>query len=518
MQQLTGLDASFLYLETPNAPMHISGLAIYDPSTAPGGKVRFKQIIENTTRRIRRLPTLSKRLVTVPFGLDHPYWVSDGTFDPEFHIRHIALPRPGDWRQLCILISRIHARPLDRARPLWELYVIEGLNNIDHLPEGSFAIFTKMHHAAVDGASGTEITAAMHDLTPEGDPDGEPYAIPVDSQPSTAELLIRAEINTLKQPFRFISVARNTVPGFAQAYARLRKGELQRITDIPRTRFNNNISPHRVFNAVHFPLEDIKAIKNAVPGATVNDVAITICGGALRKYLEDKHELPEESLAAMAPINVRDPSEKGTGGNIVSSMTVRVRSDIADPVERLAAVHAGTSVAKELTNAVGAKAMTDYTQFIPSTLTAQAARLASRWGLMNRMSPMYNCVITNVPGPQVPLYNTGARMVANYGTGPILDGMALFHAITSYCGDFAISATSCRVVMPDPDFYRQCLLDSFNELQSGAAKAIAGAGAAKKKAGKPAAGKKVAGKGKPKAVPKRKTSAKSAATAKKKRA
>ena len=201
----------------------------------------------------------------------------------------------------------------------------------------------------------------------------------------------------------------------------------------------------------------------------MNDVAITICGGALRKYLEDKDELPEESLAAMAPINVRNDAEKGTGGNIVSTMTVQVRSDIADPIERLKAVHAGTQESKQLSNAVGAKSMTDYTQFIPSTLTAQAARLASRWGVMNRVNPMYNCVITNVPGPQVPLYNTGARMVANYGTGPILDGMALFHAITSYCGDFAISATSCRVIMPDPDFYRQCLLDSHAELSEAAA-------------------------------------------------
>ena len=277
-------------------------------------------------------------------------------------------------------------------------------------------------------------------------------------------------------------MARNTVPGFAQAYARLRKGELRRVDTIPRTRFNNKVSPHRVFTAVHFPLEEIKHIKNAVVGATVNDVAITICGGALRQYLESKNELPQESLAAMAPINVRDTSEKGTGGNIVSAMTVEVRSDIADAMERLKAVHAGTAEAKELANAVGAKSMTDYTQFIPSTLTAQAARLASRWGLLNRISPVYNCVITNVPGPQVPLYNTGAKMVASYGAGPILDGMGLFHAITSYCGDFAISATSCRVIMPDPDFYRQCLLDSFTELKKAADRIHARADKTKTKA------------------------------------
>jgi diacylglycerol O-acyltransferase len=464
MQQLTGLDASFLYLETANAPMHISGLAIYDQSTAPGGKVRFKEIIENTTNRIRRLPTLSRHLLTVPLGMDHPYWVSNGTFDPEFHIRHIALPSPGDWRQLCIQIARLHARPLDRGRPLWEMYVIEGLDNVEGYPPGCFAIFTKMHHAAVDGASGMEITAALHDLSPDATENNEPYVIEVERTPGPAELLLRSQLNTIKQPFRMLSVARNTIPGFASAYARLRKGELHGIPDVPRTRFNAAVSPHRVFDAVRFPLSEIKAIKNAVPGATVNDVAITLCGGGLRNYLQAKNELPETGLVAMAPINVRDPSEKGTGGNVVSAMAVQLRSDIEDSAERLAAVHEHALEAKELANAIGAKSMTDYTQFIPSTLTAQAARLASRWGLANQLKPMFNCVVTNVPGPQVPLYNTGAKMLSNFGAGPLTDGMGLFHAIGSYCGEFSISVTSCRDLMPDPGFYRQCLQDSFDAL------------------------------------------------------
>jgi len=482
MQQLTGLDASFLYLETANAPMHISGLAIYDQSSAPGGKVRFKEIIENTAARISALPSLTRQLATVPLNLDHPWWISDGNFDPEFHIRHIALPSPGDWRQLCIQISRLHARPLDRGRPLWELYVIEGLDALEGYPPGCFAVFTKMHHAAVDGASGMEITAALHDLSPEAPVQAESHTPEVDETPSNLRLVMRAQLNTIKEPFRFISVARNTVPGFAKAYARLRSGELQRVTAVPRTRFNDSVSPHRVFDAVSFPLSQIKAIKNAIPGSTVNDVAITLCGGALRKYLQAKNELPDASLVAMAPVNVRDPAEKGTGGNIVSTMTVEVRSDIEDAADRLRAVHEGTNVAKELNNAIGAKAMTDYTQFIPSTLTAQAARLASRWGLTNQVKPMYNCVITNVPGPQVPLYNTGAKMLSNFGTGPILDGVGLFHVISSYCGDFTISVTACREMMPDPELYRQCLQDSFDALQraTGQEKPTRSASAAKK--------------------------------------
>ncbi|MDX1735539.1 MAG: WS/DGAT domain-containing protein, partial [Halioglobus sp.] len=221
------------------------------------------------------------------------------------------------------------------------------------------------------------------------------------------------------------------------------------------------------FDAIRVPLDDVKRIKNAVPGATVNDAAIAIVGGAMRSYLQAHDELPEQSLAAMAPINVRSDRDEA-GGNIVSTMTVRIRNDIEASLERLRAVHESTRDAKEYTEAIGARAMTDYTQFIPSTLTARAARLASRWHLANRMSPQYNCDITNVPGPHVPLYNTGAKLVASYGTGPVLDGLGLFHAIGSYCGDFMISATACREMMPDPAFYRQCLQDSFDALLAAA--------------------------------------------------
>lgn len=462
MRQLTGLDASFLYLETPNAPMHISGLSIYDQSTAPEGSVRFKEIIDNTAKRMASLPVMTQKLVNVPLNLDHPYWVTDGAFDPEFHIRHIALPKPGDWRQLCILISRLHARPLDRSRPLWEMYVIEGLDNVDGVPEGSFAMFSKTHHAAIDGTSGMEMTAAIHDLSPEYKRGQHDNTIRIDARPSTMEMVVRSQLNTLRKPFHLLSVARNTVPGMAKAVAGLSRGKLSRVKDVPRTRFNDTVSPHRVFNAINVSLDDIKAIKNSYPGATVNDVAITIVGGALRKYLTAHNELPESSLVAMAPVNVRSDKDQ-TGGNIVSTLTVQVCSDIEDAAQRLAAVNAGTRSAKEYNNAIGAKAMTDYSRFIPSTLTAQGARLASRWGLVNRMNPMFNCVITNVPGPPIPLFNTGAKMVANYGTGPVADGLGLFHVISSYCGQFVISATSDREMMPDPDFYRQCLLESFTD-------------------------------------------------------
>ncbi|NNC55717.1 MAG: wax ester/triacylglycerol synthase family O-acyltransferase, partial [Pseudomonadales bacterium] len=335
MHQLTGMDASFLYMETPTQPMHISGLSIYDQSTAPGGAVRFKEIVANITERVKPLPAMTRRLQQVPFSLDHPYWISDGNFDPEFHIRHIALPQPGDWRQLCILVSRLHARQLDRARPLWEIYIIEGLDYVEGVPPGSFAMFSKTHHAAIDGASGVEMMSAIHDRTPGYQPVSDPVPVPADPQPTRMGLLLRAQMNNLKKPFHFVGVARNTVPGFASALNRLRKRELQRVKDVPRTRFNGQVSAHRVFEATHFPLIDIKAIKDSVPGATVNDAALAVVGGALRLYLDHHGELSQHSLAAMAPINVRSGAD-ASGGNMVSSMTVKVRSDIEGPLQRLA--------------------------------------------------------------------------------------------------------------------------------------------------------------------------------------
>jgi diacylglycerol O-acyltransferase len=491
MEQLTGLDASFLYLETRNSPMHISGLYLYTQETAPGGKVRFKDILEFITSRVQRLPTMAKRLKRVPLDLDHPYWVDDGDFDPEYHIRHVRLPEPGDWRQLCIMVSRIHARPLDRERPLWEIHVIEGLDNVEGCPPGSFALFTKMHHAAVDGTSGMEITAAIHDLEPTATAEIHDWRSG-EKEPGALTLLARAQRNALRQPLRFISVARNTVPGFARAFMLTRRGKLERIAKVPRTRFNGTVSPYRVFTGINVPLAEIKAIKNAVEGATVNDVAIAIVGGALRHYLQDKNELPAQSLVAMAPVNVRNPNDEA-GGNIVSTMAVKVYSEVEDARGRLEAVHRGTNSAKALNNAIGAKSMTDYAQFIPSTLTAQAARLASRWHLANQISPFYNCVITNVPGPQVPLYCAGARMITNYGTGPCADSLGLFHVISSYCGGFTVSATCCREMMPDPGFYRECLLRSFEELRD----ATIGKGGAKQQARRktPAKKKKTASAG-----------------------
>jgi WS/DGAT/MGAT family acyltransferase len=465
MEQLSGMDASFLYFETPNQPMHIGGLAVYDPSTAPGGFVRFKDILETIESRLHLARTFRQRVVRVPMDLDHPYWVNDPDFDLEFHVRHIALPKPGDWRQLCIQTARLHARPLDTTKPLWEFYVIEGLDNVGGLPPGSFGIVSKIHHAAIDGVSGAEITGAIHDLEPEARvaPPTEPWV--ADRDPSVTELMVRTWANNLRQPFRFARVLADTVPAVARVTQGLREERFDASAPVPRTRFNGTISPHRVVDGRSFPLSVIKQVKAAVPGATVNDAVLAIVGGALRRYLEHHGELPDQSTVAMAPISVRDKTQAGSQGNRVSAMSVLLRSDVGDPLARLEAVNAGTTRSKALSEAVGARLMTDYSQFIPSSLAGLAARLYTRAGLANRVRPVFNCVVTNIPGPQQPLYSGGARLVTQYGLGPVVDGMALIHPVFSYCGEITISFTSCREIMPDPGFYAECLEAAYHELR-----------------------------------------------------
>lgn len=467
MQQLNALDANFLYVENGNNYSHISGLAVYDPSTAPGGKVRFKDILKTMDERTRQVPALRSVLKRVPFELDFPYWVISEDFDPEFHVRHIALPHPGDWRQLCIQTARLHSRPLDRGKPMWEMYIIEGLDNIKGLPKGCFGVFIKVHHAAIDGASTVDLASATHDF--EAKPKRKPPLQPnleADKIPSDVELIIRGQINNTRTPSRIFDLFKNNFPNWMQSYSKLKSGELERITDVPRTRFNGTVSANRAFEAECFTLDDIRSIKNLVNGATVNDVAVTLCGGALRKYLQSKKELPEESLVALAPINIRTKDQEGKGGNQVSQMNVRLHTDIANPLKRLQAVQSGNSKAKELNKAVGARTMIDTSQIISSSLMSAAMKLTYRTGLNSSASPKQNTVVTNVPGLQVPIYFCGAKMIRSYGLGTSMDGMGLFHSVTSYCGLLAFSVTSCRDMMPDPEFYAKCLRDSFKELKA----------------------------------------------------
>ncbi len=474
MQQLTGLDASFLYMETPTTPMHVGGLQIYDPSTAASGEVSFEDILDYVERHLHLTRTFRQRLVHVPLNLDHPWWVDDPSFDLEFHIRELALPHPGDWRQLCVQTDRLMARPLDLGRPLWELYVIRGLDDVKGVPEGSFALMTKVHHSAIDGVSGVELTSNLNHLDPLDEP--EPPTVPWvgEPEPDPAQLLTQATYNGLSQPMHLARVVGRTVPGLGQVVQRVRQRQLTTPPlpgGTPRTRFSGHVSSRRVFDGCSFPFASFKTIRQAVPGATVNDAVLAIVGGGLRRFLRDLGELPDAPLIAMAPISVRTERELGTQGNQVAMMLVSLATDVSKPLDRLRAVYASTKNSKELTQAIGARTLSDYSQFIPASLTGLAARLYTRTGLANRHNPIFNTVVTNVPGPQQPLYFCGAKLISYYGLGPIMDSMGLIHPVLSYNGQLNMSFTSCPEMLPDPPAYAECLKDSFEELARAARRA-----------------------------------------------
>ncbi|MEO1731540.1 MAG: wax ester/triacylglycerol synthase family O-acyltransferase, partial [Pseudomonadota bacterium] len=428
------MDSSFVAMESPNSPMHIGNLLIYNPETAPGGFVRFKDILQFFESRMQLSKTMRQRLVRVPFDLDYPYWIEDPDFDLEFHVRHVALPKPGDWRQLCIQTARIHARPMDLTRPPWEFTVVEGLENVPGVPPSCFAFVTKVHHAAIDGMSGIDLMEALHTLAPNTPPPNKPDTWKPEKIPGPVELLGKSYVNSIINPFRQAQVAAQAIPGVASAIKGLITRDFKLTSDYvpPRTRFNKTISPHRVVEGRQFPLKDVKAIRALQPEAKVNDVAIAIIGGALNKYLTAKDDLPKSTMTAMAPISVRSKDEKGGMGNQVSAMIAPLGSHLSDPAERLNYVFDATKNSKAMTNAIGARTMTEVSKVNPLLYMALGAQLFSRVSVAHRFAMPFNTIVTNVPGPPVPIYSTGARLESMaLSLLCLTDGLGLGHVVQS---------------------------------------------------------------------------------------
>ncbi|MDH3993571.1 MAG: wax ester/triacylglycerol synthase family O-acyltransferase [Gammaproteobacteria bacterium] len=468
MQQLSGQDAMFLHAELDGLPQHIGGVSIYDQSTAPGGKVRFKEILAMLESRVHLSPIFRRKLAFVPYGLGRPYWVEDPDFDMEYHVRHIALPKPGDWRQLCILAARIHSQPLRRDKPMWEMYVIEGLNNIEGYPPNCFALLLKVHHCAMDGATGTQFMNIVHDLTPETKDVGKapPWIV---QRPSKARMLGQAYVDAWRKPGQVVDMLKLAGPAFMRIRQGRKDEHFHTLEDKQKTRFQGKISRHRVVEACKFDFGEVREIKSAVPGATVNDAMLTIVAGGLRKYLDSKGELPDQSLVTGCPIDVRSPEERAAGGNMVGFMNVALRTDMDDPLERLAAVHAESLSAKAYAEALGPRMMVDLSDVMPGNVLSLAIRAASATGLAEA-NVMQNTIVTNVPGAPFQLYLCGAALVDSISLGPLLPNVGLFHIVYSSVlekkGSINLSFTACRDMLPDPGFYAECLQQSFEELRA----------------------------------------------------
>jgi WS/DGAT/MGAT family acyltransferase len=481
MKQLSGLDNVFLQLERGNQHMHVAGLCIYDPSSAPEGKVRFKDVLRFFEARLHVSPIFRRRLVRVPMSADRPYWVEDADIDVEFHVRHIALPLPGDWRQLCIQVARIHSRPLDRSKPLWEAYVIEGLHNVPGVPEGSFALYTKVHHALIDGEAGSELTRAIHSLSPDDVEADETAGVTIrvaDRDPSAIEIYSRALINNLQklpQLARFSFDAATRVGGLGAHYlqrmaadrallreklAALVSGDLASVLPrMPATRFTRAVSAHRVVEAVGLSVAELKDIRQKVGDATINDLFMAIIGGALNRYLGSKGELPATSMVAGVPMTLRG-ADKTQDGNQIGMTIMPVHSELSDPIERLRAIRADASAAKRVSGALGKDMAMNALQYLPTPLSEAVLR--------NLKLPKIGLIVSNVRGPDAGLYMAGARLVAHAPISIVVDGIGLNCTGFSYAGTMCICAVSCRELLPDPEFFAACLREAFVDLAKAA--------------------------------------------------
>jgi diacylglycerol O-acyltransferase len=470
MKQLTGLDATFLFMETASQFGHVSSFSVYDrPDDSYEPLTEWRSQIE---RRLHLLEPLRRRLREVPLGLDHPYWVEDPDFDLDFHVRHTAVAPPGDDRQIGDLVARIIGRPLDRSRPLWESYVVEGM------PDGRFGILTKVHHATVDGASGVELLTLMLDADPDGDvvPPATREWTP-DRVPSDGEMILRGLGGLARKPARaaLLSVratrelgratrnpvlvaaanqARAGLRGPVGAIAnvgRTRDGSAEPVGPLPsltppRTPFNAPITPHRRFAYRSVPLQTIKDIKTAL-GATVNDVVMAVCAGGLRTWLDAHDALPDGPLVSMIPVSVRTGEEDERWTNRVSAIFASLPVHESDPLERVRLVHEAMVDAKQLFDAVPAETLTDFSQFPPPAVFALAMRTATRLG--GRYGMPVNLVISNVPGPREPLYVAGAKLAHYYPVSTITDGQGLNVTVQSYLDTLDFGLVSCRELVPD---------------------------------------------------------------------
>ncbi|MBF6093639.1 WS/DGAT/MGAT family O-acyltransferase [Nocardia cyriacigeorgica] len=439
MEQLTGLDASFLYLETGTQHLHVCALLILDPVE---GTYSFDELKTELGRRLPLIPHMRRKVHEVPFNLDHPVWVDDPNFDLDYHVRRVGLPRPAGRAELAELIGDIASRPMDRDRPLWEMSVVEGLE------DDKIAVICKYHHAAVDGITGTNMMMHLCDLEPGATrPDPQPWQ--PEPEPSDLELAARALVRLPGKAgvLGMVPKTLGMVAGFAQRRRKNQAGMALPFS-APRTPFNKAITGHR---AVAFTKADLGAIKEikAAFGVKVNDVVLTIVGGVLRNYLDSHGKLPDRSLIASVPVSVHDSTRHTEGINKVSTLFCRLGTDIADPEQRLRKLAATNEEAKKEHDLIGADFLQDWSKYAPPNTFQLASRVYSSLKLAEAHPVVHNLVVSNVPGPPMPLYFLGVRVDGMYPFGPVFHGAGLTVTVLSNCGDLDFGFIACRELVPD---------------------------------------------------------------------
>ncbi len=462
MERLRGIDAGFLYMETPTLHMHTLKIAVVDPSDVPGGYsfAKFRSVLD---ARLHLLPPFRRRFVDVPMQLHHPVAIDDPDFDLSRHVRRVGCPLPGGMHEFAELVSDIASRQLDRRFPLWEIWVVEGIE------DGRVAFVAKIHHSVADGVAAASLLA---NVAAELTEPGPPW---VPDEPPTKKQLLRDAVRDLfreilRLPFLFV----RTIKNMSAVRRKRRDSEVTPPLpfDTPTTRFNTALTPHRLFTMTTLSLSDIKLVKDRF-GATVNDVVLTVVAGALRRYLSERGELPDKPLVAGVPVSTAAEPDR-LGGNEVSNMFTALRTDIEDPVERLKAIGEVTRAAKDFHNVLGSEMLRDWSEITPPRPFAWFMRMYSRRRLAARHRPPINLVVSNVPGPREPLAIADARIVALYSMGPILEGIGLNVTVWSYVDSMNFGIVSCPEFAPDLWSLTDGLKDELDELLKYAAAATPG--------------------------------------------
>jgi WS/DGAT/MGAT family acyltransferase len=444
MQRLSGLDASFLYLETSTQPLHVCSVLELDTSTVPGG-YSFEKLRAELALRITAIPTFREKLSNSFLNLDHPVWVEDDEFHLERHVHRIGLPAPGGRLELAEICGHLAALPLDRRHPLWEMWAIEGLGGTDARKGGRLAVLTKVHHAAVDGVTGANLMSQLCSVEPDAPPPQ-----PVDASPDANPL--RIALGGLGRfAVRPITLATSVLPTTVSTVVdTVRRAAGGRAMPspfaAPQTPFNASITADRSVAFAQLELADVKKVKDHF-GVKVNDVVMALVSGVLRSYLLQRDELPENTLVAMVPVSVHDRSDR-PGRNQVSGMFASLQTQIGDAGERLTAIAEANLIAKDHSSAIGATLLQDWSQFAGPAVFGVAMRVYAR-SRLTESRPVHNLVVSNVPGPQIPLYFLGAQVEAMYPLGPIFHGAGLNITVMSLNGKLNVGLISCPELLPD---------------------------------------------------------------------
>ena len=469
MERLSGLDASFLYLETPAQLMHVCGVIILDPSTMPNG-YDFAAVRDGIAQRVRDVPAFTRKVRKVPMGLDHPIWVQDRHFDIDRHVHRLALPSPGGYRELTELTSHLAGLPLDRSRPLWEMWVIEGYRGAEGDGAEQVVVFSKMHHATVDGVSGANLISHLCSLEPGADPISPGDVGRAGRDPSQTELFGRAVLSTVTRPLNAVRLVSPSVQLITKTIGRAREGTAMAAPfSAPRTSFNGTITGHRAIALADLDLDVIRQVKTAT-GTTVNDVVLAVAGGALRSYLDERDELPSSSLLATVPVSVREQSKHEGGANKVSALFAKLGTDTDDPLERLHDMAERNRNAKDHHSAISADALQDWAEFAAPRTFGLAVRAYAGLRLPERHPVVHNLVISNVPGPPLPLYFMDAEIRGLYPLGPVFHGAGLNITVMSNNGRMHVGIIACRESLPDVDALVRRFPDELAALEAAALK------------------------------------------------